>query len=155
MNSSENAQKTNSKSVSKKKTFQYWKCPQSYPTPSQNDLVHLKECRKAWVWVYTNGQSPKQIQPHKNLTKVSTFAKCKSLMSGKLTTDPSHPRAFHKEPFATHPWISWWLGCMRALAMRLNPLHFLRPGWLKGNVNSALFPKEILLTPNYPPAMEC
>ena len=72
-------------------------------------------------------------------------------MSDKLKTYPSQPRAFHKEPFATHPWISWWLGCMRVLAARLSPLHFLRPGWLKGNVNSALFPKGMLLTPNHPP----
>ena len=79
------------------------------------------------------------------------FAKCKSLMSDKLKTYPSQPRAFHKEPFATHPWISWWLGCMRVLAARLSPLHFLRPGWLKGNVNSALFPKGMLLTTNHPP----
>ena len=55
----------------------------------------------------------------------------------KLKISPTHdwlvkflpsspPWAFHTGPFATHPWISWCLGCMWALALTLGPLHFHR-----------------------------
>lgn len=60
-----------------------WKCPLPYPT--QNDQVHQKVCHKAWVW-----QSPKQIQPDKNSTKMSTFVK-KTEIPDKKKVYPSQP----------------------------------------------------------------
>ena len=32
----------------------------------------------------------------------------------------------HTESLGTHLRISWWLGCMRALALTLSPQNFLR-----------------------------
>ena len=74
----------------------------------------------------------KKIQPHNNSTKMSTSLQKANpprvLLLGDLkgrfltywiSQKPTLPttRAFHTEPFVTHPWRGWWLGCMQALPL--------------------------------------
>lgn len=98
-----------------------------------------KGCHKAWVWLWINGQSPKQTQPHKNLTKMSTFTqKNKSSMTYKKKKNLPFPPpwAFQTESFSVHLWIGWWL----ALALMLNsPLHFLRMPPFKQKLSHQVF----------------
>lgn len=73
-----------------------------------------------------------KIQPHNNSTKMSTSLQKANpprvLLLGDLkgrfltywiSQKPTLPttRAFHTEPFVTHPWRGWWLGCMQALPL--------------------------------------
>ena len=74
-------------------------------------------------------------------------------------------RAFITESFATYPRISWWMGCMQALALTLSPVHFLRPGWIEDGHHPNYLPTRFLqfqLSPfphshaqAWPPILQC
>ena len=102
------------------------------------------------------GHSSRQQQAENNDIKKSTFMEKPPPPWLMLKTYPSHPWALDTEPFATHPWIGQWLGCMLVLALMLSPQHFNQPCWdalLQANLAITFFqsPLPLLLwTLNHP-----
>lgn len=101
-----------------------WKCPLPYPT--QNDQVHQKVCHKAWVW-----QSPKQIQPDKNSTKMSTFVQ-KTEIPDKKKVYPPQPLSSAHGAICCPPLDRLVARLYVGISLDLKPLKSCWPSWLEG-----------------------
>ena len=95
--------------------------------------------------------------PEKNSSWLRGFKNLPSLPSELLSQ--SHLQLI------CNPRISWWMGCMQALALTLSPVHFLRPGWIEDGHHPNYLPTRFLqfqLSPfphshaqAWPPILQC